>query len=81
MAFAYHHKKFTDRHLYAELGELILDEKAGREGNEIIYFNAVGLAALDLYLGRRLLDVALAKGDVGLSLMLSDDPLWILGTA
>ncbi|WP_404799166.1 2,3-diaminopropionate biosynthesis protein SbnB [Bacillus aerolatus] len=41
--------KFSKEHLYAELGEIVLGEKAGRENNdEIIVLNPMGMAIEDV---------------------------------
>ena len=42
------------------LGEILLKEKQGREGDEMVYFNAVGLPVLDVF-ASRLFKVALEK--------------------
>lgn len=45
---------FTDQMLHAELGQILLGEKAPRENdNEIIYFNAVGAGILDIAVATR----------------------------
>ena len=79
VTFAYDQKKILDRDIYGNLGEIIIREKPGREGNEPIYFNAVGLPELDLYVGTRLFNNAKKIGNVGTNLTLYKDSNWILG--
>lgn len=62
--------RFSRERLYAELGELVLGLKPGRESNsEIILLNAMGMAVDDLVCAQRLYELAREQG-VGLSLPL-----------
>lgn len=48
-----------DDSIYANLDEIILGHKPGRENDdEIIYFNSVGLAPLDVILGNKIYEIA-----------------------
>lgn len=52
-----------DEDIHAELGEILLSKKAGRENDdEIIYFNAVGAGILDLAVTTRCYRKALEEG-------------------
>ena len=54
---------FKDEQLHAELGEILLGKKCGRENDEeIIYFNSVGLGAEDLAVVTRCYRKALKEG-------------------
>ena len=54
---------FKDEQLHAELGEILLGNKPGRENDEeIIYFNSVGLGAEDLAVVTRCYRKALKEG-------------------
>ena len=60
-----------DEDIYAQLGEILIDKKKGRESDEeIIYFNAVGMGILDLAVAARCYRLAQEKG-LGMSL-----PYW-----
>lgn len=53
---------FDEQDIYAEIGQLVTGQKAGREDNdEIIYFNAVGTGALDLAIATRCYRTALKE--------------------
>jgi ornithine cyclodeaminase/alanine dehydrogenase-like protein (mu-crystallin family) len=60
VAFAYHEGLIHRRDFHSDLGEILLGQKVGREGGEMIYFNAVGLPVLDVIVAGRLLEKALA---------------------
>ena len=52
-----------DEDLHAELGEILIGKKCGRENDdEIIYFNAVGAGIMDIALATRCYKKALAEG-------------------
>ena len=68
-----------DRDIYGNLGEVITGLKKGREGDEPIFFNAVGLPELDLYMGTRLFENALKIKDVGIDIPVYKKSNWILG--
>jgi len=54
---------FRPEDIYAELGELTAGKKPGRERNdEITVYKSVGLAAMDMVVGRVIYDRALALG-------------------
>ncbi len=49
----------TEKHIHAEIGEIVTGLKPGRESeDEITYFKSVGLAAQDIAAARRVLDKA-----------------------
>lgn len=82
LAFAYDKKKIHDRDIYAEnLAELFLGTKNGREADEPIYFNAVGLPELDLYVASTLYKNAISsEKQIGLSFEISKNSHWILNS-
>jgi ornithine cyclodeaminase len=52
-----------DEDLHAELGEILIGKKCGRENDdEIIYFNAVGAGIMDIALATRCYKKAMAEG-------------------
>jgi ornithine cyclodeaminase len=54
---------FRPDDLYGELGELAAGKKPGRERpDEVTIFKSVGLAAMDLVVGRAIYDRAVASG-------------------
>jgi ornithine cyclodeaminase len=63
--------------IYAEMGEIVLGRKPGRENaKERIFYSPIGMAVDDIVLAKQVYDLAKAKG-VGqmLSLMGENDPL------
>ena len=76
VAYAFNKELIGREHYYGDLGEILLATKPGREGDELIYFNAVGLPVLDVIVATRLFEKALAKNK-GL-LLGSQAPHWIL---
>ena len=62
---------FRDEELHAEIGEILVGEKPGRESDEeIIYFNAVGAGIMDIAMATRCYRAAQAAG-LGIAL-----PFW-----
>jgi ornithine cyclodeaminase/alanine dehydrogenase-like protein (mu-crystallin family) len=76
VAYAFHDGLIGREHFYGELGEILLGKKPGREGDEMVYFNAVGLPVLDVSAAGRLFEAALEK-NLG-ALLGSQTPHWIL---
>lgn len=76
VAFAFHEGLIRRDDFYGTLGEVLLGAKPGREGDELIYFNAVGLPVLDVYVACRLFETAL-ENNLG-TLLGSQTPHWIL---
>lgn len=76
VAFAYHEGLVGREHFYGTLGEILLGEKPGREGDEMVYFNAVGLPVLDVFVAGHLFERAL-EDNLGV-LLGSQTPHWIL---
>lgn len=76
VAYAFHDGLIGREHFYGILGEILLGTKPGREGDEMIYFNAVGLPVLDVTVASRLFETALEK-NLG-ALLGSQTPHWIL---
>jgi len=53
----------TEKHIYAEIGEIVAGQKAAREfKDEITYFKSVGIAVQDVAAARRVLDKATEMG-------------------
>ncbi|MEJ2417157.1 MAG: 2,3-diaminopropionate biosynthesis protein SbnB, partial [Exilibacterium sp.] len=62
--------KFSKEQLHAELGQIVTQERPGRESpEEIILLNAMGMAVDDLVCARRLYKLACSKS-VGIKLPL-----------
>jgi ornithine cyclodeaminase/alanine dehydrogenase-like protein (mu-crystallin family) len=76
VAYAFHEGLIGRDDFYGNLGEILLGQKPGREGEELIYFNAVGLPILDVGVASRLFENALEK-NAGL-LLSPQEPHWIL---
>jgi 2,3-diaminopropionate biosynthesis protein SbnB len=69
--------EFADDDIYAELGEVVSDQKPGRENDhEVIFFSPIGLGLHDIAVARRLYQTALGRG-LGQKLVLWDSPLWM----
>jgi ornithine cyclodeaminase len=75
-AYAYHDGLIALHDFYGDLGDILLGEKPGREGGELIYFNPVGLPVLDVTVASRLFEKALQE-NMGV-LLGSQTPHWIL---
>ncbi len=68
--------QFKDDDLYAEFGEIVAGQKAGRENDaEIIVFSPIGLALHDVAVANRIYQTAKAKG-LGQKVLLWDEPMW-----
>jgi ornithine cyclodeaminase/alanine dehydrogenase-like protein (mu-crystallin family) len=53
----------TEKHIHAEIGEIVAGRKAGRTSeDEITYFKTVGVAVQDIAAARRVLDKATELG-------------------
>jgi ornithine cyclodeaminase/alanine dehydrogenase-like protein (mu-crystallin family) len=76
VAFAYHDGLIGLDDFYGTLGEVLVGRKKGREGDELVYFNAVGLPVLDVCVALRLFESALAS-NLGV-LLGSQSDHWIL---
>ena len=76
VAFAFHDGLIGRDQFYANLGDILLGRVPGREGDELIYFNAVGLPVLDVSVASRLFELAL-KNNLGM-LLGSQTPHWLL---
>jgi ornithine cyclodeaminase len=61
VTFAYRNGLIARDDFHGELGEILIKEKSGREGDELVYFNAVGLPMLDVVVASRLFEAALEK--------------------
>ena len=63
VALMWNKGEFRDEQLHAELGEILVGEKCGRENDdEIIYFNAVGAGIMDIAVTARCYRNALKAG-------------------
>jgi ornithine cyclodeaminase/alanine dehydrogenase-like protein (mu-crystallin family) len=76
VAYAFHDGLIGREHFYGELGGILLGTRPGREGAEMVYFNAVGLPVLNVSVASRLFEAALEK-NLGV-LLDSQTPHWIL---
>lgn len=74
---AYEQGLITEKDIYAEIGEIIINKKKAREHDqEFIYYNTVGLGIEDIAFGTYVLEEAKKKG-VGVSLPLWKQPIWV----
>lgn len=73
---AFHEGLIGRDQFYANLGEILLGRVPGREGDELIYFNAVGLPVLDVRVACRLFELAL-QDNLGM-LLGSQTSHWLL---
>ena len=76
VASAFHGGLISRDQFHANLGDILLGKAPGREGDELIYFNAVGLPVLDVGVASRLFEHAL-KNNLGM-LLSSQTPHWLL---
>ena len=76
VAFAFHDGLIGREQFYANLGDILLGTVSGREGDDLIYFNAVGLPVLDVSVACRLFEESL-KNNLGM-LLGSQTPHWLL---
>jgi ornithine cyclodeaminase/alanine dehydrogenase-like protein (mu-crystallin family) len=76
VASAFHEGLIRRDQFHPNLGDILLGSAPGREGDELIYFNAVGLPVLDVAVASRLFEHAL---EVNLGMLLgSQIPHWLL---
>jgi len=67
----------SERDIYAEIGEIILGQKKGRErDDEFIYYNTVGMGIEDIAFGAYVFEEAKRKG-IGTRLTLWEKPIWV----
>jgi ornithine cyclodeaminase len=68
---------FADEDLYAELGEIVIGHKPGRENEqEIIIFSPIGMGLHDLAVAQRIYQRALGEG-LGQTVTLWEEPQWM----
>jgi N-[(2S)-2-amino-2-carboxyethyl]-L-glutamate dehydrogenase len=76
-AIMYHDGKLSDSHIHAEIAEILLGEKPGRERQEErIFFNPVGMGIQDIIVAYRIYKTAKER-NIGQTLMLWEQPLWV----
>ena len=69
--------EFADEDIYAELGEIAVGQKPGRENDdEIILFSPIGMGLHDLAVAQRIYQTALKNG-IGQKVTLWEEPLWM----
>jgi 2,3-diaminopropionate biosynthesis protein SbnB len=74
---AYEQGLITEKDIYAEIGEIIVGRKKGRENDqEFIYYNTVGMGIEDVAFGSVVLEEAKKKG-IGITLPLWKNPMWV----
>ena len=76
VAYAYHDGLISREQFYGNLGEILLGKKPGRKGDELIYFNPVGLPVLDVIVASRFFENA-SRENMGV-LLGSQTSHWIL---
>jgi len=63
----YHEGKISDSMIHPNIGEIILGKSKGRENdNEIIFFNAVGMGELDLFIAQRIYENSEKENSINL---------------
>jgi 2,3-diaminopropionate biosynthesis protein SbnB len=77
LVLAYEQGMITEKDIDAEIGEIILGQKKGREADkEFIYYNTVGMGIEDIAFGAWILEEAKKKG-IGTRLTLWNNPIWV----
>ena len=77
VALMWHDGLFADEDLYAELGEVVVGQKPGREqDSEVIVFSPIGMGLYDIAVADRIYGTALRQG-LGQRMTLWDSPLWM----
>jgi 2,3-diaminopropionate biosynthesis protein SbnB len=77
LVLAYEQGMITEKDIDAEIGEIILGQKKGREADkEFIYYNTVGMGIEDIAFGAWILEEAKQKG-IGTRLTLWNNPIWV----
>ena len=77
LVIAYEQKIVTEKDIYAEIGEIIIGQKKGRENDkEFIYYNTIGMGIEDVAFGTWILEEAKKEG-IGITLPLWKNPIWI----
>lgn len=76
-AIMFHEGKLSDDDIHAEIAEILVGEKPGRESQEErIFFNPVGMGIQDLIVANRIYETA-SKNNIGQKLALWEQPLWV----
>lgn len=72
----YRDKELSDTDIYADLHELVMNKKPGRENDkEFIYFNAVGLSYIDISIAYEMYKTVSGKS-YGVKLQMQDDMIF-----
>lgn len=75
--FAFKEGIISDSDIDAELGDVILGNKRGRDNDEqFVYFNAVGMGHEDIAFAARIYETAKMRG-IGRMLTLWENPIWV----
>lgn len=76
-AIMFHDGKLSDSDLHADIAEILVGEKPGRESqDERIFFNPVGMGIQDLIVAHRIYGTAKDR-NIGQNLTLWEQPLWV----
>ena len=76
-AIMFHEGKLSDDDIHAEIAEILVGEKTGRESQEErIFFNPVGMGIQDLIVAHRIYETA-SKNNIGQKLALWEQPLCV----
>lgn len=74
---AYEQGLITEKDFHAEIGEIIIGKKKGRENRkEFIYYNTVGMGIEDVAFGSFIFEEA-KKKSIGITLSLWKNPIWV----
>ncbi len=76
-AIMFHEGKLSDDDIHAEIAEILVGDKPGRESQEErIFFNPVGMGIQDLIVAHRIYKTA-STNNIGQKLALWEQPLWV----
>lgn len=77
VSLAYNKGYLNDADIYADLCEIVVGNKAGRETDrERIYFNSIGMGIEDIIVATRIYKIAKEK-HIGMNLALWESPYWV----
>jgi ornithine cyclodeaminase len=76
-AIMFHDGALSDSDIHADMAEILVGEKRGRERqDERIFFNPVGMGVQDLIVANRIYETA-KESNIGQNLTLWEQPLWV----
>ncbi len=75
---AYNNGLISENQIYGDIGDVINGTVKGREGDEPIHFDTVGLGEMDLVLAAGLYEEAVKKGKGVMLDLWEEEPVWLL---